>query len=460
MAYDTRLVERADLGADVAALVLTNFTDGFALLPGGLQQTVGREDDTDVDEALTLRVRGAQPDPDVPVGPDDLATRLQTLDRYVQAIKDSRLNPAYGVWLRTQAGETNSRQAFITDIPKSWRVPIHETPSAVGGTIKAFEFALKRRPLWESSDIITDVLDWPYGGAGSTYSWGYASLMGGRNGDAPARIARLILTPGNLRRIWLGFDNYIAGPTDNYMIRAWTNYNGTTAVYPGGGSNYDNEDYVQTNFTDGSDLLRAAGGFVEPGSPPAIGQYQVLARLSLSDGSTQALVRTALGYTGDDVTALPYTQRFLVSSANPMFYPLMIANIPPVKSSSGNVFSNLRLFINAQRVAGAGQLRIDHAVFVPMRKGYVFLEGLSGNQVVVQNLPSGDWTAHEISAGAVTRAVTVSGWGGIPTGVDDHVYAVGAGDRGTDSQITDTMTCTIYSYARWRTMRGAQGNQE
>ncbi len=455
MALDVKLVERDDLSTgDTSALALTNFTNGIALRRDAWVQQIANTQQP-IAESLQLTLKGAT------ATPDALATVAQALDAKVTVINDSKRNPAHGVWLRTRAGETHDRQAFITSVPDKRAANVHGVKAITQGIAEAVPFAFSRMPYWEATTAVSNIVytaDYTLLSSGESGLFGRAMTLGAFLGDVPARLARLTITPGNITRAWLGFIKtgvvLGSGGTDfQAECEAGDLYNSTTVVGLGGSSGYSQNNIARCTFADASMLLRCAAKIDSTPSVFPRGTYQVLLRARVSDGTTKCMVRLADGYLSD--TYYSYRNRVLISGTNPLFYPLGTIQVPAVYGSPVDALAGYRMFIEASRYEGAGNLDLDVVVLVPMTYGYVFIDQMAGGTVIVNNLPDGRWEAHQSDGSKVTRLLAVAADGGIPIGPEEMVVCVAVGDRGTISVLDDTAAFRLDAYERYRTLRGA-----
>lgn len=453
MALEVKLVERDDLSVvDTSALALTDFTNGIALRREAWIQQIANTQQP-IAESLQLTLKGAT------ATPDALATVAQALDAKVTAINDSKRNAAHGVWLRTRAGETNDRQAFITAVPDKRAANVHGVKAITQGIAEGVPFAFTRMPYWEATtktDIaISTAADVP---AGQTNLFGIPLIKASPAGDVPARAAKLVLTPAvsGVDRLWIGFCE--GGATDQpnllWECEAGDLYNSTSAIALGASSGYSGNSIARCTFADASMLLRCAAKPNVLYTLPR-GTYQVLLRARVTDGTTQCMVRLADGYSSD--SAFSYRNRVLVSGSNAIFYQLGTINYSPAFNATYDLLYYYRLFVEASRVAGAGNLEMDCLALVPMTDGYIFVDGIGSttNAITIHNLPDNRWEANLSTASRLTKLVSVAADGGVSVNAATGILMQIVGDRTTSSVMSDTVSGTLSVYPRYRTLRGA-----
>lgn len=470
MAVEITLVRTYDFLGDASALSLSAYIDGFNLAYDGWQQAVASDGDDRVAEALTLRVRGDDH--------DDLASKLQALDDKIREIGWHEDDvEKYGVWLRTKLDdETYHRQVLVTAASVD-PMALFARPTSPGNVLRRYGLALERMPWWESR------LNYQFNEADVSCLGGMSSY-GTVYGHEPSRIARTRFEgstfdgPGagdeGLDELWMGFRTDRFGDQTNF-VPVWdlgeandsTPYNDTTSTSDA--TAYGDYKWRCT-FGDESLLKRVTATLQAQTSDYSDqrGEFTVLVRAKVGASTVcQIQLKDGFVYT----SALRAHSRVSVSSENWFLYPLGTVRIPPSRGivSSGFLrFYGFELFASRTTGSGANYLDIDCLVLIPVAEGSVHvdispLQGVSNGGVkyilgdvrpiVVHMFPDGNsdgwwYTGNNPFA---TVAVEPNEYA-LPVGAGSLILA---GQRETEGHdLDDYATVRMYSYRRYRTLRG------
>lgn len=146
MTGELKLVRTYDGTADIDTLNLLDYTDGIDVAYDGWIPKVPTQDETEVLETLTLRVRGTSH--------DDLASKLQRIAQFSEYARWYRENSSerYGVWLRAKlSDESESRQTFVHNIDHAPAASIYSRAVREESHVNNYLMQLRRVPYWEGT---------------------------------------------------------------------------------------------------------------------------------------------------------------------------------------------------------------------------------------------------------------------------------------------------------------------
>ena len=461
MAVQLKLVQREDAEPttdDISSISLLSNTDGFDLdYYDGWTQAVARGlTPGNLAETLNLIATGTDK--------DDLAANLQGLDDKLKQAEWYWDDPAeqYGVWLRAQlTDETNARQALIRRGEGQPGESLYGPYTDRGNVMRRYALALERLPWWES------ITSTSYSATGLSCSGGAVS-HGTIPGDIPARAyVTNILCSDALDECWFGFRTARFGTIANFEP-VWECDDGT--VYAGTGTT-EQADYMECDFSAGDPDGEALQSrfYVKVSDVTANysdqrGQFIVLMRAQTSAAATTTRVRLLDGYSAT-ASNLRWQDRVVIDDTAWRLYVLGTVQIPPaVGLSTMNVFRSYRLCIQAERTAGAGSLRCDKFILIPIGEGALYTSnmGMLTNDYAARILmrPDGSLsgltysdfpTYTNIIASIAPRPQGPYGYT-LPVGTGTTVFA---GQRATLHDETDTAGLYYWAMRRWRTLRGA-----
>lgn len=454
MAVQVKLVRREDqaiTASDISSISLLSNTDGFDLeYYDGWTQTVPQGmTPGNLTETFNLIAKGTSH--------DNLASKLQGMDDKLKETEWYWDDPTerYGVWLRAQlTGETYARQALIRRGEGQPGESFYGPYVDRSYTCRRYALALERLPWWEDTSIYpTEINSLSFGGNAISH--------GTIKGDIPARpaITEIEATTA-LDEFWLGFRTARLGTVTNFQV-TWDCEDGTMLIADttAGGT------YTTTTFA--TDATMASRFYVKISDVTANysdqrGQFIVLLRAQLSAGSTTTRVRLLDGYSTSE-SELRRQDRVAVDDTNWKLYSLGTIQIPPlVGMTTENMFRSYRLLIQAERTSGAGNLRCDKFILIPISEGALYVSNVSMDSstykgrihVVPEENVSGwaysDANATIIAASMAPRPQGVYGFS-LPIGAG---YTIFAGQDATSHDDTATASLTINRSERWRTLRG------
>lgn len=469
MAAQANLIRTWDFSGDIASLSLLGYTDGFNLAYDGWRQAVASDSDDRVAEALTLRVRGTDP--------DDLASKLHGLDAMLDEVgRHDEAAERYGVWLRVQIDdEANTRQALLTAASVG-PLALYASPASPGSFLRRYRLALERMPWWES--ILRSQYYLP-----AVSCLGGMATYGTVYGNKPARIARTRIYGSTadgpeagdegLFEFWLGFRTDRFGDQTNF-VPVWdlgeasdsTGVNDTASVADAtayGGYKWQCSFGTETLL----ERVRATLQAQTSDYSDQRGEFAVLLRAKVG-ASTVCQVQLRDGFVYS--SALRAHQRVTISSANWFLYPLGTVRIPPshgVIGAGSLRFYGFELF--ASRTSGSNNLDIDCLVLIPTAEGSLHvdispLQGVSNGGVkyilgdtrpiVVHMFPDGDSDGWWYTSNNPWATVAVE-----PSAYAMPVASTGriilAGQRETEGHdLDDYVDVDLYANRRYRTLRG------
>jgi len=453
MAPQLSLIRRDDFTADIESLDL--LSGGFDLRDW--IQVIGNEPDTSVSETLTLKITGTSQ--------DNLAALIQSLDEKIRQAnwyKDS-VEP-YGVWLRAKMGnETNARQAFIFTARRSPGAPLFDNVSGRENIDREYQLGLERIPWWEATAETTFTVSHSPGINVLGGMWNYGSIVG----DVAARMARLKLTSTNgLRELWMGFRSPRLGIPANlqpvWELEFGSTGTDTSAGSPGSDATASNSNKVTCTFATDTTLINRItvnAGNVTLNPDDQRGTFQVLLRAKCSNGTTTARARLRSGYVASE-TGMDSRARIVISGTSWLLYEMGEVQIPSPGRVLATLFQPINVFtlgIDAERIAGAGNLEMDCLILIPTLEGFCYVDAATlnatANPVNLFDRADGKTDGVQIFSGTVGGVVTTKIFGGVPTGNGSLIVA---GQRSTETVKTDVIGFELYTFARWATLRGAE----
>lgn len=453
MAPQLSLIRREDFSSDIETL---------DLLSGGFDvrswlQAIASEGDTSVSEVVTLKITGSSQ--------DNLASLIQSLDEkikqvgwYAQAVEQ------YGVWLRAKLGnETNPRQALILSVKRSPVVTVFDAPAGRSNIIREYQLGLDRIAWWEDTTEDTFTVSHSPGINVLGGMWNYGTIIG----DVPARMGRLKLTSTNgLRELWIGFRSPRFGTPANlqpiWELELGSTGTDTTAGSPGSDATASNSNKITTTFATDATLISritilATNVTLNPDDQR--GTFQVLLRAKCSNGSTTCRARLRSGYVASE-TGMDSRSRIVISGTSWLLYEMGEVQIPSPGRVLTTLFQPINAFafgIDAERIAGSGNLEMDCLILIPTAEGFCYVDAANlnstSNPVNLFDRPDGKTDGVQILSGTIGGVVTTKIFGGVPVGNGNLVVA---GQRSTQTIKTDVIGFELYTFARWATLRGAE----
>ena len=459
MAVQVKLVRREDsatTGYDVSSISLLSNTNGFDLdyYDGWTQAVPQGLTPGNLAETLNLIATGDDK--------DDLAANLQGLDDKLKQTEWYWDDPTerYGVWLRAQlTGESYARQALIRRGEGQPGESLYGPYTDRGNVMRRYALALERLPWWEDTDITYNSI------SGTSFGGGIAAACGTVHGDIPARCAYTMLNPTdiNIDEFWMGFRNNTRfGVIANFEPQ-WECEDGTVLI----ADTTAGATYMTTTFA--TDETMASRFYVQISDVTANysdqrGQFIVLMRAQLSAGATTTRVRLLDGYS-TTASNLRRQDRVVIDSTEWKLYPLGTVQIPPLAGlTTLDMFKSYRLLIQAERTSGAGFLRCDSFILIPIGEGAIYVSNIQNTtndhrtEIIVS--PDGNlsgWTLAESTA-TITNSISPR-----PQGPYGYTLPVGSGFAIFTGQSATahssfagvTFACGINMIERWRTLRGA-----
>lgn len=368
-----QLVKRKDAdNSDVNAV-------DFLALPTELQyqgwnQGLPQPNQPSVDESITLLMNAGNA--------NTLATALQSIDTKIKEIgwAQDPLNPI-GVWLRAQlTGETNPRQCFILAAKRPPKGLAITNPLAYGGVIPDYNLGLTRMPRWENL-VRTQIPASP-----SAISIHGGTIQYTLAGDAHARVVQAYYTGvrnnvNTLDNVWIGVKSSRYGVNPANFIAQWYLADGNagtdTATNAAGGNSGALQGTEMlctfgTNSTMVDRVYMTVAEAVTDSSKRADqrGRYTVLLRARPTDPSLVVMARLGLGFlfAGTTLTSMAFKPRIRI--ATPVifgwqYYTMGQITIPATSGFTDLTIDNTCLTIQAEKVAGTGNLEIDNLLLIP-----------------------------------------------------------------------------------------------
>ena len=451
MAVQLKLVRFEDMTGDIDNISLLANTDGFDLdyYDGWTQAVAQGLTPGNLAETLNLIATGSDK--------DDLADNLQGLDNKLKQAEWYWDDPAerYGVWLRAQlTDETNVRQALIRRGEGQPGESSYGPYTDRGNVMRRYALALERLPWWES------VIPVSYSSLTMLCNGGTAAY-GTIPGDVPARPALTNITISDeLDEFWIGFRTARFGTIAN-LVPAWQCESGTAVIADttAGGTG------MTTTFA--TDATMASRFYVKVSDITANysdqrGQFIVLMRAQLSAGATTTRVRLLDGYS-TTASNLRWQDRVVIDDTAWRLYALGTVQIPPLSGlTTDNMFRAYRLYIQAERTAGAGSLVCDKFILIPIGEGALYASNVAMASSVykgrIQTTPQGTnsgWTYSDAAYTTIVSSMAVRPQGPygftLPVGAGVTVFA---GQRAASHDETDTASFYYQTLRRWRTLRG------
>ncbi len=377
MPYELYLIRRPDLqasdGEDPDIFDLQKYLAGEGWAQGTPQPNQDR-----IDEAVSLHLK---PDAGEAQDDDGLALLMHALDLKVRqvAIGQSFL-AAQGIWLRAkQSTETKARQSLVTAARRSPTMKVRSLHSAANDYVIAdYVLGLTRMPYWEAQEIRTIT---PEGGGtldtnGGMFAYDFDS---GILGDAPYRVARMVLTPETnnvLTEFWFGArSNHYYDVDPANFVPVWNlaiaDHQGTD-VESDTDANALSGTRLTCSFDTHEEMVERCTMTASRASPSypndQIGTYIILLRAAMSDGSSEALVRVGGGFHGgSSTTEFAFQSSELVSGTFYRYFELGTVSIPAsyMPLRDGFLLFTAALQVQAQRLSGTGDLYLDSLILVP-----------------------------------------------------------------------------------------------
>ena len=454
MAVQVKLVRFEDGTGDIDNISLLANTDGFDLdyYDGWTQAVPQGLTPGNLAETLNLIATGTDK--------DDLAANLQGLDDKLKQAEWYWDDPTerYGVWLRAQlTDETNVRQALVRRGEGQPGESLYGPYTDRGNVMRRYALGLERLPWWES------VIPISYSATDLSCSGGTAS-HGIIPGDVPARAyVTNILCSDALDECWFGFRTNRFGTRANFVPQ-WECDDGTVVDTD---DTTKETDYMQTTFTNDATLISrfyVKVSDVTANYSDQRGQFIVLMRAKLSAADTTTRVRLLDGYS-TTASNLRWQDRVVIDDTAWKLYSLGTVQIPPtVGLSTMNVFRSYRLCLQAERTAGAGNLRCDKFILIPIGEGALYASNMAmttssyAGRVLMRpdnslsGLTYSDFPNYtNIIASIAPRPQGPYGYT-LPVGAGITVFA---GQRAASHDETDTVGLYYWTLRRWRTLRGA-----
>jgi len=466
MAVQLKLVRFEDGTGDIDNISLLANTDGFDLdyYDGWTQAVPQGLTPGNLAETLNLIAKGTAQTGPVVTAKDNLAANLQGLDDKLKQAEWYWDDPTerYGVWLRAQlTDETNVRQALIRRGEGQPGESSYGPYTDRGNVMRRYTLALERLPWWESTAPIT------YSPTGPLSCSGGTGAHGTIPGDVPARAyVTNISCSDALDECWFGFRTARFGTIANF-VPVWECDDGT--VYAGTGTT-EQADYMECDFSAGDPDGEALQSrfYVKVSDVTANysdqrGQFIVLMRAQLSAGATTTRVRLLDGYS-TTASNLRWQDRVVIDDTAWRLYALGTVQIPPLSGlTTDNMFRAYRLCIQAERTAGAGSLRCDKFILIPIGEGALYASNIAMTSSVyvgrLRTTPQGSnsgWTYSDIAYTTIASSMAVRPQGPygytLPVGAGITVFA---GQRAASHDETDTVGLAYWTLRRWRTLRGA-----
>lgn len=466
MAAQVKLVRRCDFITDISSLSLYDDEEGFGIAWDGWEPTIAADGDLRVAEAMALQVQGDDH--------DDLADKLQALDGKIREVgwyADSV--ERYGIWLRTQLeNETHARQALITEARGRLGSSVFNPSVSPGSYLREYQLALERTPWWEGTAYrLFMAVSLGCTGGMVDYTGPYETVAG----TVPARIAKTTIYgvdgggSGALYEFWFGFRTNRFGTAANFAP-VWdlgthgVGSNDTTTLI-GDITAYGSRRAQCTFDTDETELKRIQISLqgVTTNYQDQRGSYIVLLRAKVGANTTcHVRLKDGFLYT----SAIRSQPRVKITSTDWFLHALGTVNIPPSAPSrgilSGDFLRQYGFEIHASRSTGdTGYLRLDCLILIPCAEGSLHITGSAVRYVLGDARPAtvmmtaddkmSGWS-HQSNLPRASLTVEPDEYA-LPLGNDGVV--VMAGQRETEHDLDDHVRLALFTYERWRTLRGA-----
>jgi hypothetical protein len=414
-----------------------------------------------VSEAITLRVRGDDP--------DNVAANLQALDDKIKetAWFFNETTEQYACWLHCKLdNETNARRALIRGLAGSIGENLYQKPMSPGNVIRTYTLAIDRYPWWEAAST-TNLLKTQVGCLGGAWNYGTSDSIAG---TIPARIASLNVKGDsasyNLIEAWFGFRTDRFGPRSEF-VPVWDLGLSGANTYNDGSRTADSVDApaygdykvrVATGPSDtsmvdrcGIKLITAVGN----NNPyDQRGRFNVLLRARVTAGIWRVRLRD--NFTGaSNWRTQDRVKLDGATTTSYMLYSLGTVTIPP--GARRVPLDNYDLRVQAEQVSGAGAIDFDCLVLIPTAEGAIYINDTSIQEglyfVVVSVEPDGRMMAYTWSGANPNDIPDIApeDWN-MPVGAGT-LYA--AAQRSTAHDLDDLMEIRLGAYPRWRSLRGA-----
>jgi hypothetical protein len=373
-------------------------------------------------------------------------------------------------WLRWGAkDETTSgyKRALIFEGSMSFVSPSGQnvSPFMQAGQVR-INIRVTRHPFYENDVIQSDT-----SGGGLTIGHKYIPTAF-TIGTAPARIIRMALdntsASGSLDNFWAGIRNNVYGASSFTPVwEAEAGTNGTDAAdvvdaAASGGNRVDITPGTTTLVQRWSQVLSTASGSSDPAiNKQYAGRYLVLGRFQLSAGSSTWGIQLRYGYTlNAGAGQIPCEKVYFTDTSwrlielGEVIFPITsnrAKDFTALGYKESILFSQSALFLWAERISGAANLRFDAIVLIPSESiviaksvgvgiaDFVYID-TAENDVVEAYVDDGN------SANISTRNVY---W---PGGADGGVMVMAA-ERATEHLLSDTMRVTLNIVPRWLSYR-------
>lgn len=480
MAAQLKLVRLNDFAADIDTVDL--LSGGFSLASNGYTPVVAPIGAKSVQESITLNLKGTSS--------DDLAFMVQDIDRKIKECQwwiDDAGVERYQVWIRVQMdGETYARQAQLLNIMPSNKVNEFPTWDTSEYSITEYQFGIERTPFWEQPYSYPNTT----AKTGLNVIGGYTQLSETINGDVPARLAKLSMSPESSAihgDYYIGFKSSRFGNPANF-IPVWSLKDGH--FYPiDTSTTSDSSAYSGTRVTcDFSGIAtrrRRVGmlsSYVTANDLDQRGTYSVLLRASMSDNTSIAMVYMAYGFgyesggSGNEVALLGpnYRSGVAINGALTLSYWTLfdlgtVVN-PPVRVQNNSPLDNFAITIDAARTSGSGSLYLDCLILMPRDEGFVHLRlpsagdvGSTDHMSVYQYADDSISGISDVGGAAIWSPVVTSGanrWS-LPANNEKPYIVIAAqgyyGGAVESFRSVKGQTAEMsYTYIpRWRTLRGS-----
>lgn len=313
-----------------------------------------------------------------------------------------------------------------------------------------------------------------------TYSGGSAGVTiaatGPTSHDFPSRIARTDIIGidgyGTIEELWAGFRTANYGATANF-VGLWeaelVTFSTDTAATADAGATGGSAMAI-TFATDAAMAYRSVHRVFSYTSnyTDQRGEFDVIARARITSGT--ANMRMDAGLIGA-IASTRTGEPIAVTSTYWKYYNLGRLTIPAIPpgfpsnptSFDAFVYSGFQFY--AQRVAGTGQLWVDHFILVPVSEGYLHLDGMTAHYATTDEhfktsvfvAPKGESSAWNFinavfSDVADSSGVSLDTWN-LPN--DAALLILAAQRAGTVPTLDTQLTIRMAYYNRWRTLRGA-----
>ena len=442
---------------------------GIQLASDGWQPLVSASG-APVIETMSLEARAASH--------NALATTLQALhdmQRWARAYTRD-FTQTTPVWLYAQLNaETNPRRCLVYgDISPGEGPLVMRYASGWFGPESANEMAslslaLQRRGWWESVALTTDKTGAAISCIGGAFDY-TASPAAAIPGDAPARLAKMLLATGlysNGILIWLGFRSAEKHGTLANFVANWELDNGTVGIdtAKGADSNTVSTQAMITDFagvTDWAERVKIELNDVTAHASDNYGRFVVILRARVG-ASTTCEVEVQGGYRAAHAALHEPVE---VSEGAYHIFPVGVVTILSRDISGGHLSAlddtGFGFEIHARRTSGTGSLYLDVLTLIPADEYFMHIQcDQSATDVGVTVSPRGIQQAlMYYSAGSPVQVIVEHGainaeGDGLPIG-SGQMYALMAGGDGLLPTATGTFGVAAFqAVARYHSLRGS-----